>query len=83
MNGIGCSRSQVLTREKSSDAVGDEIEARYGDTLVTEERGVPLCTLIPVEYSVKNIKSFGTIRYSAKQPAEFRAERGYDWNVGL
>jgi len=32
---------------------------------------------------VKNIKRIGAIRYSTLRPADYWAERGYDWYVGL
>ena len=48
-----------------------------------EEHGAPLRLVIPVKYGVKNIKRLGTIRYSTLRPANYWAERGYDWYVGL
>lgn len=83
MNGIGSSTSQVLNRENSSDAVGDEFEAPFGNKLVIKEHGPPLRLVIPVKYGVKNNKCIGTIRHSSLRPADFCAERGYDWNIGV
>jgi DMSO/TMAO reductase YedYZ molybdopterin-dependent catalytic subunit len=50
---------------------------------LTEEHGAPLRLVIPVKYGVKNIKRIGTIRYSNLRPADYWAERGYDWYIGL
>src|SRR5438105_1841028 len=38
---------------------------------------------IEVKYGVKNIKRVGTIRYTDVKPADFWAEQGYDWYLGL
>lgn len=46
------------------------------------QHGAPLRLAIPVKYGVKNIKRIGTIRYSNVRPADFWAERGYDWYCG-
>jgi hypothetical protein len=50
---------------------------------LTDEHGAPLRLVIPVKYGVKNIKRIGTIRYSTPRPADYWAERGYDWYIGL
>lgn len=50
---------------------------------LTEEHGAPLRLVIPVKYGVKNIKRIGTIRYSTLRPADYWAEQGYDWYIGL
>jgi len=50
---------------------------------LTEEHGAPLRLVIPVKYGVKNIKRIGMIRYSSLRPADYWAERGYDWYIGL
>jgi DMSO/TMAO reductase YedYZ molybdopterin-dependent catalytic subunit len=44
--------------------------------------GAPLRLAIPVKYGIKNIKRIGLIRYAASRPADFWAERGYDWYAG-
>jgi DMSO/TMAO reductase YedYZ molybdopterin-dependent catalytic subunit len=44
--------------------------------------GAPLRLAIPVKYGIKNIKRIGTIRYTDVRPADFWAERGYDWYAG-
>jgi len=50
---------------------------------LSQEHGAPLRLVIPVKYGVKNIKRIGSIRYSTLRPADYWAERGYDWYVGL
>jgi DMSO/TMAO reductase YedYZ molybdopterin-dependent catalytic subunit len=44
--------------------------------------GAPLRRAIPVKYGIKNITRIGTIRYTNVRPADFWAERGYDWYAG-
>ena len=50
---------------------------------LSQEHGAPLRLVIPVKYGVKNIKRIAAIRYSTLRPADYWAERGYDWYVGL
>jgi DMSO/TMAO reductase YedYZ molybdopterin-dependent catalytic subunit len=45
--------------------------------------GAPLRLAIPVKYGIKNIKRIGTISYTDTRPADYWAERGYDWYAGL
>jgi len=47
------------------------------------EHGAPLRLVIPVKYGIKNIKRIGTIRFLDTRPADYWAERGYDWYAGL
>jgi DMSO/TMAO reductase YedYZ molybdopterin-dependent catalytic subunit len=44
--------------------------------------GAPLRLAIPVKYGIKNLKRIGTIRYTQIRPADFWADRGYDWYAG-
>lgn len=53
------------------------------DRPLTWQHGAPLRLAIPVKYGVKNIKRVGVIRYTAVRPADYWAERGYDWYLGL
>lgn len=49
-----------------------------------DEHGAPLRLVIPVKYGIKNIKRIGKIQYLAEhRPADYWAERGYDWYAGL
>jgi DMSO/TMAO reductase YedYZ molybdopterin-dependent catalytic subunit len=38
--------------------------------------------VIPVKYGIKNIKRIGTIHFTSRRPADYWAERGYDWYAG-
>lgn len=72
--------------------VGLDIEsARHPQTLLAYEingsplpllHGAPLRLAIPVKYGIKSLKRIGTIRYTDVRPADFWAERGYDWHAG-
>ncbi|MGH9838569.1 MAG: molybdopterin-dependent oxidoreductase [Blastocatellia bacterium] len=44
--------------------------------------GAPLRLVIPVKYGIKSIKGIGTISFTDKRPADYWAERGYDWYAG-
>lgn len=55
---------------------------RNGEPL-SQDHGAPLRLVIPVKYGVKNLKRIGTIRYTSLRPADYWAERGYDWYIGL
>jgi len=50
---------------------------------LSQEHGAPLRLVIPVKYGVKNIKRIVSTWYSTLRPADYWAERGYDWYVGL
>jgi DMSO/TMAO reductase YedYZ molybdopterin-dependent catalytic subunit len=44
--------------------------------------GAPLRLVIPVKYGIKNLKRIGSIRFTDARPADYWAERGYDWYAG-
>lgn len=46
-------------------------------------QGFPLRLIIPVKYGVKHLKRIGAIRFSNTKPADYWAERGYDYSTGL
>jgi DMSO/TMAO reductase YedYZ molybdopterin-dependent catalytic subunit len=83
----------ALATPDSGYYVGLEIEsALHPQTLLcyemngkplTAEHGAPLRLVIPVKYGIKNIKRIGTLRYTDTRPADYWAERGYDWYAGL
>ena len=50
---------------------------------LTPEHGAPLRLVIPSKYGVKNIKRIGRIDFTSQRPADYWAERGYDWFAGL
>ncbi len=37
----------------------------------------------PTKYGIKQIKRIGRIAFTAERPADFWAERGYDWYASL
>ena len=45
-------------------------------------QGYPLRLIIPVKYGVKHIKRIGTMYFSNSKPADYWAERGYDYYTG-
>jgi DMSO/TMAO reductase YedYZ molybdopterin-dependent catalytic subunit len=53
-----------------------------GGRPLTPDHGAPLRLVIPVKYGIKNLKRIGTIRFTDNRPADYWAERGYDWYAG-
>ena len=51
-------------------------------TGLTHPNGAPLRLVSPVKYGVKSLKRIGTIRFTDERPADYWAERGYDWYSG-
>jgi hypothetical protein len=47
------------------------------------EHGGPLRLVTTVKYGIKSLKRIGTITFGDERPADFWAERGYDWYAGL
>lgn len=45
--------------------------------------GGPLRLIITVKYGIKNIKWLSRVRFQDDRPADYWAERGYDWYAGL
>lgn len=54
-----------------------------GGRPLAPEHGAPLRLVTPVKYGIKNIKRIGTIRFTDQRPADYWAQRGYDWYAGL
>ena len=52
------------------------------DRPLTWQHGAPVRLAIPVKYGVKNIKRVSKIEFTDTRPADFWAERGYDWYLG-
>ncbi|MDX2046019.1 MAG: molybdopterin-dependent oxidoreductase [Chitinophagaceae bacterium] len=46
-------------------------------------QGFPLRLIIPVKYGIKHLKRIGSIYFSNAKPADYWAERGYDYHAGL
>ncbi len=53
-----------------------------GGEPLSREHGAPLRLAIPVKYGIKNIKRIGRIRFTDSRPADYWAQRGYDWYAG-
>ena len=49
---------------------------------LTTDHGVPLRLVIPVKYGIKSLKQVRTLRFADRRPADYWAERGYDWYAG-
>jgi hypothetical protein len=45
--------------------------------------GAPLRLYLAVKYGYKSLKRVGVIRFQDQRPADYWAERGYDWYAGL
>jgi len=45
-------------------------------------QGYPLRLIIPVKYGVKHLKRIGTMSFADEKPADYWAERGYDYYTG-
>ena len=45
-------------------------------------QGYPLRLIIPVKYGIKHLKRIGTLFFSNTKPADYWAERGYDYYAG-
>jgi DMSO/TMAO reductase YedYZ molybdopterin-dependent catalytic subunit len=45
-------------------------------------QGFPLRLIIPVKYGIKHLKRIGTLFFSNTKPADYWAERGYDYYAG-
>jgi DMSO/TMAO reductase YedYZ molybdopterin-dependent catalytic subunit len=50
---------------------------------LTPAHGAPLRLVTPLKYGLKQIKRIGSISYHVSRPADYWAERGYDWYIGL
>jgi DMSO/TMAO reductase YedYZ molybdopterin-dependent catalytic subunit len=56
---------------------------RQGAEPLTNVHGAPLRLATPNKYGIKCLKRIGVIRYSHERPADYWAERSYDWYAGL
>lgn len=56
---------------------------RQGDDPLDQEHGAPLRLATPNKYGIKCLKRIGVIRYSNERPADYWAERSYDWYAAL
>ena len=49
---------------------------------LSAHHGAPLRLVTPLKYGIKSIKRIGTIQFTDRRPADYWAERGYDWYAG-
>jgi DMSO/TMAO reductase YedYZ molybdopterin-dependent catalytic subunit len=49
---------------------------------LTMHHGAPLRLVTTIKYGIKSIKRIGRIRFLDERPADFWADRGYDWYAG-
>ena len=54
----------------------------YGQPL-TPEHGAPLRLVSPLKYGIKNIRRIGMMAFTNDRPADYWAERGYDYYAGF
>jgi len=50
---------------------------------IPQNQGYPLRLIIPVKYGIKHLKRIGVMYFSNDKPADYWAERGYDYYSGL
>ena len=50
---------------------------------LTLEHGAPLRLVTPIKYGIKNLKRIGTLSFTNLRPADYWAERGYDYYAGF
>lgn len=69
----------------------EHASARHSQSLLAYEmngqpltlgHGAPLRLVCPLKYGVKSIKRIGSIQFTHDRPADYWAERGYDWYLG-
>ena len=56
---------------------------RFNGQPLTVEHGAPLRLLVPVKLGLKNVKAVTKITYTADQPSDYWAERGYSRYDGI
>ncbi len=50
---------------------------------LTSEHGAPLRLMTTTKYGIKQLKRIGRIEFTNERPADYWAERGYDWYSGF
>jgi DMSO/TMAO reductase YedYZ molybdopterin-dependent catalytic subunit len=90
--GLGGDYVSLVTPDKQYYVGLDAASALHPQTLLCYEmngqpltlnHGAPLRLVCTVKYGVKNLKRIGLIRFTHERPADYWAERGYDWHGGL
>lgn len=59
------------------------LATHYNGQPLTVEHGAPLRLLVPAKLGLKNVKAVTKITYTAKQPKDYWAERGYSRYDGI
>jgi len=59
------------------------LATHFNGQLLTVDHGAPLRLLVPVKLGLKNVKAITKITYSAEEPRDFWAERGYSRYDGI
>jgi DMSO/TMAO reductase YedYZ molybdopterin-dependent catalytic subunit len=59
------------------------LATHYNGRPLTVEHGAPLRLLVPVKLGLKNVKAVTKITYTAEEPKDYWAERGYSWYDGI
>lgn len=59
------------------------LATRFNGRPLTVDHGAPLRLLVPVKLGLKNVKAVTKITYSADQPRDYWAERGYSHYDGI
>lgn len=81
----------LMTPDRAYYVGLDRASARHSQSLLayemngqplTEGHGAPLRLVCPLKYGVKSIKRIGAIQCTHTRPADYWAERGYDWYLG-
>jgi DMSO/TMAO reductase YedYZ molybdopterin-dependent catalytic subunit len=49
---------------------------------LTISHGAPVRLTTPLKYGIKSLKQVGSIRFTSDRPADYWADRGYDWYAG-
>ena len=56
---------------------------RMNGAPLSADHGGPLRLVLAVKYGIKNLKWVAAVRFQDDRPADYWAERGYDWYSGL
>jgi len=59
------------------------LATHFNGQLLTVDHGAPLRLLVPVKLGLKNVKAITKITYSAEEPKDYWAERGYSHYDGI
>ena len=60
-----------------------QLATHFNGQPLTVDHGAPLRLLVPVKLGLKNVKAITKIAYSAQEPRDYWAERGYSHYDGI